>query len=144
MCTAPADGTSFLPLNPTDEPRTDVSATSALAEQPGHEQEVAGAGEQHRGSRKERVAQGVANPAKALVIATLALREHRDDLPRPSLVGLGVVEPRQLGRWHQETFPAVTAGQYSRNDIQCQLATRRSDAWGRCGCDPARRAAPRH
>ena len=100
-----ADETPLLPIDPRSELRAAVSAPRPLAEQPGHEEEIPGAGEQHGGSREERVAQRVPNPAKAQFVATLVLREHRDDLPGPTLVTLGIVEPRENGRRHVTSPP---------------------------------------
>ena len=53
-----------------------------------------GTREDHGGSREQRVAERVPNPAEPQLVAALALREHRNNLARSTLVSLRVVEPR--------------------------------------------------
>ena len=102
-----ADETPFLPVDPRRELRATVAAARTLAEEPGHEEEIPGAREQHGDAREERVAQRVPNPAESQLVATLPLREHRDDLPGPTLVSLGIVEPRENGRRHGWNLPGT-------------------------------------
>ena len=93
-----ADELPFVPFDPLRELRAAVSPARPFPIQPRHEQQVSGAREQKRGSRKQRVAQRVPDPPQPQFVATLALREHRHNLPGPSLVSLRIVKPRKPGR----------------------------------------------
>ena len=102
------DELPFSTFDPRSQLRPDMPATCSFPEQPWHEQEVAGAGKYEGGSREECVAERVPDPAEPELVATLALREHRHDLSRAALVGLGVVEPREDSRRHVRILLAVT------------------------------------
>ena len=71
-----ADQLPLVPFDPLRELRAVVSPSRPLAIQPGHEEQVSGAREQKRGSRKQRVAQRVPDPAQPQFVAALAHQEN--------------------------------------------------------------------